>query len=1309
MIDPDQPPSDEKQDATQIRGASIHLSAPSYEDPPTVVQSSTKISSATTSGTGSGATGSGSHGSDPHRNDQMPSSGTKIGIYELGPPIGIGGMATVYAAQDLSLERTVALKILPPKSSQDNEVLQRFILEGKAAAQLDHPNIARIHALGHDGSYYFLAFEYVEGRTIRQWIEDQGQVDILQVLDWSIQAADALAHADHRGVVHRDIKPSNLIVTPGGQIKLVDLGLARRYETQGQVDLTQSGVTLGTFDYISPEQARDPRNVDIRSDLYSLGCTIFHMLAGQPPFPGQNVVQKLLQHQEKAPPDLRDFNPDVPDALARLVKRLMAKSPADRPASAELCAHELREIVADLRAASATNTENEVEPNSFKGTMLWVLPALLMALLVTAGSWFLGDKDEVDGTANQRSEKNGPAQNNSTATPTTNALESTSEPVAGAIVPVPLVPLTTKRMREGSDFQVADGSQLIDALKKSTAGSVITLTQAGPYQIAIEQIPELVKTDLVIKAATGVKPVLQPVVPQAAVELVEDQGPDALNLRLLNFKESRVQIQGLTFDMRGSGGSVPVSAILAEGCDLYIRDCRFLTDHAAIVDLSAFVQIRKKLNDEQLAWQPVRLENCRFWGPRIAVRAAGPVDLSISETASISSEPLVWIDQAEQDSLWPCSIQLNHVSVMATGWTPIIELNNTAARVRSQNSLFAPSPGGQISLVSSRKPSSLDWFGRNNIYGEVTTFLESTKFDEEILDFERWSRTGGIQREQNSLATKQSVFSPVDSAVLAAQGRWSDAFALNRGPWTSMSAGVQAWADRAQLDVPILVAENTSTAVEKPVIDSTGFPPPASELLKPGPVNIVTPKLPAPTEVATVPPEPMPMQVEISPPRIEGTTNSGTRTVTRPDNTKSTNREKDINEPVAPDSERSFLGLGERRPNTTVTPITGPNQPANADIPTAKNISESTMLVQTLNDRTKTGGNLIITGVRELAVEQAIKTESGKWQISSEPGAPRPLIRFKRLKQPVVDGSARWSVGQGAVIKFRGIDIYWDSDEPVQSRLFEIAIGAQVVFEDCTLTLKGQREDLVLFSMTQSEVNLFDDSSTQKASIRLIDSIVRTSGGLFRVRSDIRSDLELTDSLCVTGSPLISISSPNKLESTQTSKLQLNQTTAILGSSLASVTVGRGPVDSPILALQSRRSIIATNPLRERSMLDVRGGDPNLLDSEAVSWDGDEVGYHQWQTYRSDQNDLSGMSVRRQNREDWQLNHAENDTQPVHGDLGFERDFWSLGRPVWQAVPTDFTVRETGPGQGLGAKMDRLPQVPGPFSEDNDALGLDFP
>src|SRR5262249_11560100 len=203
--------------------------------------------------------------------------------------------------------------------------------------------------------YHFIAFEYIEGTTIRQKVERDGPLSVSETINYTLQLANALVHASERGVVHRDIKPSNIIVTPHGRAKLVDMGLARQFERGGEDHgLTQSGMTLGTFDYISPEQARDPRDVDVRSDLYSLGCTMFHMLTGRPPFPDGTVLQKLLQHQEEPAPDVRTLNPAVPADLAAILLKLMAKDRDRRYQSPEQLARDLLIVAGALGLRSVS-------------------------------------------------------------------------------------------------------------------------------------------------------------------------------------------------------------------------------------------------------------------------------------------------------------------------------------------------------------------------------------------------------------------------------------------------------------------------------------------------------------------------------------------------------------------------------------------------------------------------------------------------------------------------------------------------------------------------------------------------------------------------------------------------------------------------------------------------------------------------------------------------------------------------------------------------------------------------------------------
>jgi serine/threonine-protein kinase len=245
--------------------------------------------------------------------------------------VGGGGMGAVFRAWDTNLYRTVAVKVLSTYQAGDAESERRFQTEARSAARLDHPNIARVHYVGEDRGIRYIVFEYIDGTNVRDLVNSSGPLPLPEAVHYTLQIANALTHAWEREVVHRDIKPSNILITQDGLAKLVDMGLARLEQLDGpENDETATGVTLGTFDYISPEQARNPREADTRSDIYSLGCTLFFMLTGRPPFAEGSVLQKLLLHQSEAPPDVRALRPDVSEMLAGIVATMLAKRPEER-------------------------------------------------------------------------------------------------------------------------------------------------------------------------------------------------------------------------------------------------------------------------------------------------------------------------------------------------------------------------------------------------------------------------------------------------------------------------------------------------------------------------------------------------------------------------------------------------------------------------------------------------------------------------------------------------------------------------------------------------------------------------------------------------------------------------------------------------------------------------------------------------------------------------------------------------------------------------------------------------------------------
>jgi serine/threonine protein kinase len=270
----------------------------------------------------------------------------RVGNYQVLSHVATGGMGSIYKAVDVDNGQVVALKLLAPESTGRPRILARFGREARHAARLRHENVVTLYEFGEDHGTYFLALEFVDGVDLQAHIEKSGALKVEDALPLLVQMTRALDHLHRQGLIHRDVKPANFLLTEvEGRplIKLTDLGLAM--DTSGEdFRLTQDGHTVGTIDYMAPEQARDSRAADIRSDIYALGCTAYHMLTGMPPFADGSLSERVYRHAEAPPPDVQHLNPSVPDWLRAVLDRMLAKKPADRYQSPQ-------ELLADLALA----------------------------------------------------------------------------------------------------------------------------------------------------------------------------------------------------------------------------------------------------------------------------------------------------------------------------------------------------------------------------------------------------------------------------------------------------------------------------------------------------------------------------------------------------------------------------------------------------------------------------------------------------------------------------------------------------------------------------------------------------------------------------------------------------------------------------------------------------------------------------------------------------------------------------------------------------------------------------------------------
>ena len=725
----------------------------------------------------------------------LPGPGDVLDGFLLEEAIGMGGMGAVYRALDTKLDRHIALKLLPTDQASDPEVVARFYQEGRSAARLDHENIARVYSIGQDGAFHYIAFEFIEGQTLRQRAETAGPLPVDEAVHIAIEIAQALVHASERGVVHRDIKPSNIIITSAGRAKLVDMGLARRFERGGDDGLTQSGMTLGTFDYISPEQARDPRDVDVRSDLYSLGCTMFQMLTGRPPFPGGTVLQKLIQHQEELPADVRTLNPQVPVELANIIVKLMAKD-RDRRYQAPL--HLVRDLLAVAGSIGLSTSGSQLAAWPAEGTrhawerhLVWLVPAATLLAVVSGLAWWGRQLATPTSSSQRQTGSTGPRHSTE---PTIGGAPSSTGTSPVAAEGGPGAETASTAPVYARNLPVSSNEDLLEVIATAPRRSVIILSDDGPYQLggrawSFRAPAPLGNPDVTIKAEAGVRPVIK----FASDARLADRPPASL----FHFVGGHVTIEGVVFDLDVVLPEELVAAIRTDSTELTLRGCSFTRSNSHEGRNVAALQVRTVQNSGASGERPpaVFVDLCHFDGGQTAILAAGPVDIALRDCTIGPGQPAIWLDNSRSTSPVPAELRLSYSSLMADT-DPVFRFDGSQVRVWLDDCVVAPAGRSPATLVMIDNLRDLIWRGRSNVYARIGVFQTLSgraERQEPVVEFSRWAETPTDRRESGSRIVATSIWEAADpSQALATEtDNPSRVFLVNKAVVPGSDAGAR--------------------------------------------------------------------------------------------------------------------------------------------------------------------------------------------------------------------------------------------------------------------------------------------------------------------------------------------------------------------------------------------------------------------------------------------------------------------------------------------------------------------------------------
>ncbi len=1223
----------------------------------------------------------------------LPLLGQRIDCFELVESIGVGGMGAVYRALDSRLQRTVALKLLPPGQAVDPEVVQRFYQEGRAAARLDHENIARVYTIGHDADYHFIAFEYIEGTTIRQRVERGGVPPVGEAINYILQIANALVHANERGVVHRDVKPSNIIITPFGRAKLVDMGLARRFERDGDDGLTQSGMTLGTFDYISPEQARDPRSVDVRSDLYSLGCTLFYILTGRPPFPDGTVLQKLLHHQEDTPPDVRSLNSKVPAHLASIVEKLMAKDRDRRYQTPEQLVRDLL-LVAGALGLRSLNPEGLVwmtvtPPPAWERHLVWGIPALAFSVVVATLTWW-GQEEPTPTTS-----PDAPSKWTASSPKSITGRErrpDVPEDTLGAYELPESGPADVARS-SSRDISVTADEDLLSVLTSAPPDSVVTLTEEGPYTVGARRTDRrsparLLPQGLTIKAGRGIRPILR--------AARAPDGPGNTDRAVLDVKGGRLTLEGLEFVVESEDRDA--DALRTEDTQLAIRRCLFRrigpsAGRGRSAALHVGSSIRKPAGQ---GWRAsVVADACHFGAGEVGVHAEGPVDVLLRDCTLAADGPAFRFDNGGGAGLDVADLSLHHVSILA-GEGPVFRFEGTAPRVAVEDSAIAPPHDSSVTLVATDDPDGLDWRGRGNLYSRVGTFLQPTGRSSDrsaIREPSLWIEDASAIRESVSTTTQASIWEAMDpeqalarepsnpgqALRLAAIPRGTRPPGARRGPLGTLAAGVALAANTPAARrerAPLPETPRSLDGGQDPRESSSALPMPMPMPIPAEGGDGESPRIDAPPDVSDL----LPMGVDPSPRRSDDAPEQAT-------------------EPEASAPPRAAAATD---PDASASPAASNPLKPGAGEGNPPRLDTAEAFQKALGRAPVRGQELVVASDADWTVSSSQIRAEGPWSIRAEPGKTRPKLRFRPspADPKVPTTPSVWLELRSGALELEGIDILLPrSDAPREGRwaAFWVWAGAELSLKDCTLTIEGEgmNSAAVVLRTSDNQADGRDAGRTPiAATVRLKDSLLRSGDDLIDVAPGPHLNLELNNVVLSTGGSFVHAhgSPRGQGQGGDAFKLNLEHVSARVAGGLVLLESAPDEPELPAVEIIARNSNFATTA-EGAPLLRVDGQDALISLHDRIRWKGQAVGYHQIDTYRRDQSAQPGAIPASYDLQSWQVAIGPLEESPIHGDLKFVKE-WDATRPAWSLEGEDLRLSPESSASLSGAELRSIPPAP---------------